>query len=533
MSHDWHPLFLCLETTPGLEDYAAEIVLRCLQSGMSKVFIYVDAALLSGYVLLKFPAEDSTEDPSPRPLEEALDLCRSGKVPCIFAAYVCVQGATLDNELCDDLRRDWRVEDLRKNEESRRAEKRRPWGARPGPDDRPKGRGHHRRSDGSEPTQAEREFLRTAQSMVENSHTRLSAALKVSNPLISRYSFRATLKNPQHLVPFPILSTAQIERSLGESASTWLDSREVEDIQNWKTLCHNASRHVGPLKNKPGRLWKVDLKNFEVEVVLNLLSVPPSPRIRSINPVDQAPPYSGHSPRPEFPVTIRLILGIRVPGIAPTPGRPGRTALSPVTAQLLVSVIPGLSPFTSQIGHPLVLLDPCSGTGSIPHAISAVSNMSRQRTLVLCGDILAQNVESALSDVVQGSKLLEGLVWAAEEVQSGIRPGLVDGIVSDLPWGHRECTPNIVAKLYPQFLKAFGKIVRTGGYAVLTSASAPLMRRCLSNSNLWKMVGVGGEGSQGPREAWIGGMRVTVFLLRREDVLEGAKTAVNIKPLRL
>lgn len=77
----------------------------------------------------------------------------------------------------------------------------------------------------------------------------------------------------------------------------------------------------------------------------------------------------------------------------------------------------------------------------------------------------------------------------------------------------------MVAKLYPQFLKAFGKIVKTGGYAVLTSASAPLMRRCISNSNLWRMVGVGGEGSQGPREAWIGGMRVTVFLLRREDVI--------------
>lgn len=406
------------------------MVLRSLQSKMSRVSIYVDAAILSGYVLLKFPAEGLTEDSPPKPLEEALELCRSGKIACIFAAYICVEDATLDQELRDDLRQDWRAEDLRKNEESRRAERRRPWGARPGPDDRPKGRGHHRRSDGSEPTQAEREFLRTAQSMVENSHTRLSSALRVSNPLISRYSFRATLKNPQHLVPFPILSTAQIEMALGESVSTWLDSREVETIQNWKTLCDDASKHAGSLKNKLGRLWKVDLKNSEVDVVLHLLSVPPSPRIRSINPVDQPPPYPGHSPRPEFPATIRLIVGIRLSGITPPQGRPGRTALSPVTAQLLVSVVPGFSPFMPRAGHPSILLDPCSGTGSIPHAISAVSNTNRQRTLVLCGDILAHNVEFALSGAVQESKLIEGLVWAVEEVQSGFRPGIVDGIVS-------------------------------------------------------------------------------------------------------
>ncbi|KAG9049330.1 hypothetical protein FS837_010649 [Tulasnella sp. UAMH 9824] len=341
MSLNLHPLFLSLETTPGLEDYAAEMVLRSLQSGMSRVSIYVDAAILSGYVLLKFPAEGLTEDSSPKPLEEALELCRSGKIACIFAVYVCVEDVTLDHELRDDLRQDWRAYDLRKNEESRRVEKRRPWGARQGPDDRPKGRGHHRRGDGSEPTQAELEFLRTAQCMVENGHARLSSALRVSNPLISRYSFRATLKNPQHLVPFPILSTAQIEMSLGESVSTWLDSREVENIQNWKALCENASKHVGSLKNKLGRLWKVDLKNSEVEVVLHLLSVPPSPHVRSINPVDQAPPYSGHSPRPEFPATIRLILGIRLSGITPPQGRPGRTALSPVTAQLLAVLVSG------------------------------------------------------------------------------------------------------------------------------------------------------------------------------------------------
>ncbi|KAG8934274.1 hypothetical protein FRC01_004055 [Tulasnella sp. 417] len=525
------------ERLTGLEDYAAEMILHCLQSAMSRVPIYVDAALLSGYVLLKFPAEDLTEDQSSKSLEEALELCRSGKVPCIFAAYVCVEDVTLDNELRDDLRRDWRAEDLRKNEESRRVEKRRPWGARPGPDDRPRGRGHHRRGGELEPTEAEHEFLRTAESMVKHGHTRLSAVLRVANPLISRYTFRATLKNPQHLVPFPILSTTRIEKALGESVSTWLDSTEVENIHDWQELCHNASNHADPFKSKLGRLWKVDLKSPEVEVVLHLLSVPPSPQIRSINPIDQAPPYPGHSPRPEFPVTIRLILSIRVPGIAPASGRQGRTALSPVTAQLLVSVIPGFSPFMSQIRHPLVLLDPCSGTGSIPHAASAVSRMNRQRTLVLCGDILAHNVESALSGMVQGGNLLEGLVWAAEEVESGLRPSTVDAVVSgeitfrvnkgnltniflqDLPWGHRECTPNRVAKLYPRFLKAFGNIVKTGGYAVLTSASAPLMRRCLSSSKLWEIVGVGGEGSQGPREVWIGGMRVTVFLLRREDVL--------------
>lgn len=92
-------------------------------------------------------------------------------------------------------------------------------------------------------------------------------------------------------------------------------------------------------------------------------------------------------------------------------------------------------------------------------------------------------------------------------------------LLQDLPWGHRECTPKAVAKLYPRFLKAFGRIVKNGGYAVLTSASAPLMNRCISDSNLWKSVGVGGEGARGPREVWIGGMRATVFLLRRVDVL--------------
>ncbi|KAG8950688.1 hypothetical protein FRC04_007313 [Tulasnella sp. 424] len=430
MSLDWYPVFLALETTPGLEDYAAEMVLRCLGSGMLRVFVNIDSALLSGYVILRFLAEDLVKDSTPKPLKETVELCRSGRVPCISAAYMCVEEVTLDSELCGDLRRDWRAEDLRKNEESRRMEKRRPWGARSGPDDRPKGRGHSRGNNGSDPTQAENKFLRTAQSMVENSHVRLSTALGLAYPSISRYSFRATLNNPQHLVPFPFLSTTYIEKALGEPTSEWLDSKEVESIQNWETLCDAASQRTGPSEHKLGRLWKVDLKNAEVEVVLQLLSVPPSPRIRSINPVDETSPYSGHSPRPEFPVTIRLILGIRVPGIAPAPGRPGRTALSPVTANLLVSVMPGLSPFAPQTPHPLVLLDPCSGTGSIPHAISAVSNRDRHRTLVLCGDILAHNVKSAITDMGQWDTALDGIIWAAEEVPPGIRQGVIDGIVA-------------------------------------------------------------------------------------------------------
>ncbi|KAG9038763.1 hypothetical protein FRB95_014312 [Tulasnella sp. JGI-2019a] len=479
----------------------------------------MDAVIGSGYVILYFPLESTSGSSggAPSALLVAIDLYLAGGFECAKRGFLCVADETVDEKTRQALYSNWRAEDLRRNQETRRPEPKKSWGNRSGPDDRPQARGQHRTPPGHPPSDAEVTILAQIQSMVDGSRSHLSHALSLICPKPTRFTFRASLHNPQHLVPFPFLSSVDIERYVGEAVSAWLDAHEVENREGWKELCEHAARDGGGGRKK-GRLWKVELKESEVDVGIRMVSVAQAHHERTLHFSDTSQPYGGHIPRKPFPETIRMLITMSLPGPQQqfTP-LSGRTALSFPAAHLLAFILPTFSPFIYKRSSDIVLIDPCSGTGAIPRQLVRMGQLLGRGHLILCGDYVPENASAAmrvLADRIP-SPAMEFFVWTAQGIAGGLRDGVVDGIISDLPWGHREGTPKLIEKLYPAFLATFGKMTEIGCHAVLTTSAKPLMKRCLARSKYWKEIGVGGEGATGEREVWLGGMRASVFLLQR------------------
>ncbi|KAG8900613.1 hypothetical protein FRB99_005944 [Tulasnella sp. 403] len=426
--NDLFPLSLVLCTTPGLEDYATESILTTLRTVSPPLTdaIVIDASLSSEHVILRFPAADPQMTPSA--LLSALDLCAQGKFLCVKETFIGIGDMVLEEAVRGALQNDWREEDLRKNETHRRSRKKLPWGSRSHPDDLPPPREFPRKTRGASLSPSEQKFVEIATGMVGSHRHLLSLALNLVFPSPTRYTFRASSHNPQHVVPFPFLFMADFERMLGEVVSSWLDHDQVESRGGWELLCQRAEEQAST-SGKIGRLWKVDLKDGEVDVGVRLVSVLPSPTWRRLDQVDTPPRCGRQEPRQQFPSTIRLLLVLKVPNKSQTP-RQGRTALSPVTAHLLSKILPPFSPFIHTSLMTALIMDPCAGTGSIPQALLRLAEATGIHVVALNGDCVLENIFSATSLYQQPGRSVEGILWTAEGKQGGIRDGILDGIVS-------------------------------------------------------------------------------------------------------
>lgn len=215
--------------------------------------------------------------------------------------------------------------------------------------------------------------------------------------------------------------------------------------------------------------WKVDLTNFDVEVVVILMAngafslgiaLQPYSFYNSKSfaaggvPPDVTPPYIGGD-----------VLS-------------GLVRLRPTTAHLLLEL-------TELKAHEQVL-DPCAGIGTIP---VEAEHYWKPRTVGFGGDIIVNDeficsAASALENVarqkgVEAHKFSRlSIAWDAALLP--LRSGIVDAVVSDLPFGKMCLSANAVEQLLPLVMVQCARVlVRKTGRMVLLCGSPDIVLRAL------------------------------------------------------
>ncbi|KAG0307796.1 THUMP domain-containing protein 3 [Dissophora globulifera] len=77
------------------------------------------------------------------------------------------------------------------------------------------------------------------------------------------------------------------------------------------------------------------------------------------------------------------------------------------------------------------------------------------------------------------TKLVPPSLFVGDARATCLRSGLVDLIVSDLPWGQRESSHRMNCKLYPKLVREVIRLLRVGGRAVLVTGERKLLMRQL------------------------------------------------------
>lgn len=220
--------------------------------------------------------------------------------------------------------------------------------------------------------------------------------------------------------------------------------------------------------------WKVDLKNYHMELVVFLkphcLAFGIS--LRPYRQVFRALDFSGGSWPPD--VTPPYLSGGILSGLV---------RLRPSTSQLLLHLA------SLQPGD--VLLDPCVGIGTIP----IEAQFSTPAIVSLGGDIILtrQGLAPISTDYVRLSQkicrkntsnsfLLDLLCWDA--CQLPFRSGVVDAVVSDLPFGQSCLSSSKLNQILPLILCELARVLtRNSGRMVLLCGSFAPVLDALENAN--------------------------------------------------
>jgi hypothetical protein len=219
--------------------------------------------------------------------------------------------------------------------------------------------------------------------------------------------------------------------------------------------------------NRPsagGGSWKVNLTQFDVEVVLVILSsgvvawgisLMPYAFCSATSfacggvPPDISPPYLGGD-----------VLS-------------GLVRLKPTTAHLLLHMAQ-VEPFE-------VVLDPCAGIGTIPLEADAY----RKSCIGLGGDVVLNHptiasAAGALEQAARKGPPASSLLAAWDAAHLPIRTSSVDAVVSDLPFGQKCLSANALSQLLPLiFLECARVLVPGQGRMVLLSGSTTATMKAL------------------------------------------------------
>lgn len=146
----------------------------------------------------------------------------------------------------------------------------------------------------------------------------------------------------------------------------------------------------------------------------------------------------------------------------------------------------------------MIFLDPCSGFGSIPLEIAAIAQRDCKHIISLAADNELPSLEKGVVNATNsqlGSNaglggVQTGLLWSGRGIghSGGFRDAILDGVVSDLPWGIKELTPKAVSALYPALLRFLGHAVIEGGYGVfLCQRDKIFLAAIKSNDRMWEV----------------------------------------------
>jgi hypothetical protein len=223
--------------------------------------------------------------------------------------------------------------------------------------------------------------------------------------------------------------------------------------------------------------WKVDLSNFDVEIVF--LVHPHSLAI-------------GLSLRPYLQADALTFASGKIPPDITPPYIPGRITagfvrLRPTTAQLLLHLA------NLQIGE--VVLDPCAGIGTIPIETMFVENaaIGLGGDLAITGDsdgdlgsVASSYAQQARAFQNQSNTRYRGvadlLAWDATNLP--LRAESVDVVVSDLPFGQHCMSSTKLASFLPLLFGELARVLQPGcGRMVLLCGSFPVILESLLKIN--------------------------------------------------
>ncbi|KAI2513356.1 THUMP domain [Fragilaria crotonensis] len=211
------------------------------------------------------------------------------------------------------------------------------------------------------------------------------------------------------------------------------------------------------------KAWKVDLVHYDVEVVLLMIS----PRCVAVGltlrpyqllgtkgfqcnvmPPDTSLPY----------ISGKLTTGI--------------TRLRPVNARLLIEL--------ANVQDGDVVLDPCCGIGTIPLNITNGVGIGGDLSLLPNG--LAVLAGTYLNEFGRSNPSTNLCAWDASCLP--LRPGSIDVVVTDLPFGKLCLSSNKLYQLLPLWFSELARVLRPGtGRAVILCGAIGIVGDALSQIN--------------------------------------------------
>jgi ubiquinone/menaquinone biosynthesis C-methylase UbiE len=216
--------------------------------------------------------------------------------------------------------------------------------------------------------------------------------------------------------------------------------------------------------------WTVDLKHYDVEIVLFLKE-------------DDTDPCSHH-----FAVALALhpyqylgchsfSSGIVPPDVAPPyMTLTGIVRLRPSTAQLLLHLV-GLK-------SGAVVLDPCVGIGTIAHECAYLKYVGLGGDIVLTPSLLGPQATTYSASIQNEQQRIAATLIAWDAANLPIRTGTVDAVVSDLPFGRLCLSTNKLQQLLPLVLNEMARVLRrNSGNIVLLCGHYKLVLEALEFIN--------------------------------------------------
>jgi len=221
--------------------------------------------------------------------------------------------------------------------------------------------------------------------------------------------------------------------------------------------------------------WNVDMRNFDIEVVLHIMEG-------------------------SLSVGIQLTLDNQ--------SHRNIRHFGPTT--LKANIAYSLLRFANiQTGD--VICDPMCGSGSI----SVEGALGLPKTFQLAGENhpmaiqhSAENIQ-ALEEEKGDSYTLPASVIQWDIYQLPLRTSCVDKIVTDLPFGKKIGNKDRNMFLYPVALNEMARVCRPSGRAVLLTGHKGAIARAVKNSELWKNMEV--------KKICMGGLNVVVYALQRNN----------------
>jgi RluA family pseudouridine synthase len=275
--------------------------------------------------------------------------------------------------------------------------------------------------------------------------------------------YRATVDRRGYSLP--TLTTAQMERGLGELAWRWLNGDVVGNDKG---------------------VWEVDLLEADLEVVLKML---PGHKLADKVDVDA----HWRSNEDNVPGCFAFMLSISQqhwpchrPKDMPHHLVHGGTVLARYRAYILAIACPLLS--SPEQKH-VRIWESCAGSGSLAVELRNALEQRGIASTMFVSDVLATEIEKCKEMFTLCSpnwyanddvkiEAVDATDAAACERFVGA-PSSIDTILTDLPWGRRVLSHATIAKMYPAFLHTFARMLKPGAIAFLMTAEPKTILRAV------------------------------------------------------